>query len=710
MSCSYGIQHDKSSHGHQRGGEMGFCNGKGLEEHAKLLIGLSSKPCMSQAASYVEQHGTSGGDHISRKNSYGYASDRESLASSSSSSDRCGKRELLENIRLQNETFKSMDPKMINSKLPNYSNDKTKNNYESQVQIQPNKLKFHPKLRVGPVYTTLFNSTVNEKEKYTRLDLNQLYSYLPKKSDADILVARYRASVHPLIPVLDWQLFYPTYENFWNNPSAVDVSFYVILFTVLYASSVSLFEENIVKPDERVDKEELIGQMKFYVGTTEIALAMAEYPKKVTITGLQSSVILFTLVRNDCRTDDFLSISSLVRCAQLIELNRDPLNYHRVENTKEIQQKRILWWQIFYLDCTTALSTKLAPLINENECDTEFPNEYKRHYNGDFMLDQAIAFANGRFKWVLCTNRILKASFNIKLKLDQILLKISRDVEILSFFCSSLIQRMLDPINIMPYEEMFVKFASYMLSTFTDRCHILVHILFQKESENKKDYNESLVNGIDNSEEGKKVLNLSSISDVGNINLNDELYLKHVHLLTEFIKYGEMPKYSLFVWEIRKFQPIQTLLILLRNLVCQFNELYVKYKDNNLIVRHLKEQPSVKIIDDALDSLNFLSEHTTELCKQRWGILKNLKAIIWWTLFEQNRRSSEYMIDKNYKLAPYDSTIKESNILLNNSSPYNDDESSVSWDEIYKEMNDLQTIIEDNINMQIWDNLSGHYV
>lgn len=290
---------------------------------------------------------------------------------------------------------------------------------------------------------------------------------------------RYRSSVHPILPILDWQNIYPLYEGFWNDSSKIEISFHIVIFTIFYASSVSLYEERSIRPDTRANSDEQAEKMNFFVGATETALAMSDYRRKVTLVGLQSSTVLYTIVRNDCRTDDSASIASLVRCAQLIDLNRDPSKHHLLDDPKEIQYRRLLWWQILYLDCAIALSTKLPPLILDNEYDTQLPNEYQDSSNVDydFLLDPAVIFANGRYKWVQCTSKILRISFSIRPVSEHTRSRIARDIENLSFCCSSSIQRMLGPINILPSQEAFVKFATSVLSTYADRCYILSTIL-----------------------------------------------------------------------------------------------------------------------------------------------------------------------------------------------------------------------------------------
>jgi hypothetical protein len=557
----------------------------------------------------------------------------------------------------------------------------------------------HPTCRVGPVFTTLFNSSVNLIERGVVENIQQLNSYVPTKGDADVLIARYRTSVHPLIPILDLQQFYPIYEQFWADGSIGTINFFMTLFTIFYASSVSLFEEQSVKHNADLEKADLVKQMKYYMGCVEISLAMAEYPRKVSLAGLQTSVILYTIVRTDCKTDDFLSISSLVRCAQLMELNKDPMSWHNISNVKEIQMRRILWWQVLYLDCTTSLSTRLSPLVDEVEYDTQLPIEYTKHSNGEFILDQSIAFFNGRCQWAKCCNKILKLSFRIKPAPDTLISKIDRDIEHLSFFCSSSIQRMLDPINIKPSEEKFVKFCTLVLSTMVDRCRILMSILFKCTEKRPAISNTPLMS---HSVVVKPSTLTSSISDTGRPMLDDEVLDSHIHLLNEFMKYGEMPHFSIFLWEIRKFQPIQTLFSLLRYVISRVAETGNKHKGNKAemhkAIENIKNHGSSQIIENSISKLSYLSEHTTELCRQRWNVLFDLQSIAWQLMFKTN----EEMMQRNVTLQPHMPVVDVDTPPLS--------EPDERWEEIYQEMNDIQVMIDNNINMNVWDEVSGHFL
>lgn len=593
----------------------------------------------------------------------------------------------LDSLKKQIQDLKSLRPQIADGNEQQYTHIPLQ---EADIKTERwSKELVHPEMRVGSVFTKLFNSSLNLAERSLPMDLELLYSFIPSKDEADILMDRYRSSVHPIIPILDWQTISPLYESFWNDKTSVNISFYITLFTIFYASSVSLYEERCIRVDDTVDRAELIKKMKYYVGATEAALVMDNFPNRISLVGLQASTILYTIVRNDCKTDDFVSISTLVRYSQLLELNRDPQNYHHLTDSKKVQLRRLLWWQIYFLDCTTALSTNLSPLIQHCEYDTQLPNEFKKRFNGQYMLDQAIAFANGRYRWAECTNKLLKASFSVKPPSEQTVVRLTREIENLSFCCSSLIQRMLDPLNIMPSEEQFVVFATSVLSTLEDRCFILLDVLFSDQKV------------VTSPEEGistrdppteRKAIDTSSVANLDLVFLKEATCEKQLHLLSEYLIYGSMPRNAIFVWEIRKYQPIQTLLSILRSIV-------LDAMDKNFSLTSSRIKKRVEIVEEVFSKLNYLSEHTTKLCKQRWKMLKELKDITWDSLFRGDSSTTSTPSDAPSipaSVLPHSNNL---NLLIEN-----------DWDEICKEMASIQSIIDDNINLKVWDDASGHYV
>ncbi|EGV60911.1 hypothetical protein PSN45_001294 [Yamadazyma tenuis] len=532
-----------------------------------------------------------------------------------------------------------------------------------------------PKTRIstGPAFTNVFNSALNQSAPAMVEDLNSLASFMPEKSLADTLFARFKSSIHPLIPILDWEAICPIYERFWIDKS-VDLSFYIQVFTIFYAASVSEFQE--VSFHNYSNTSEYSDRLKYFVGAAEIALAMSGFPRTISLIGLQASVILHSVVRNDCRSDDCGSIGTLVRLAQLIELHRDPLKYHRIEDKNEAQLKRLLWWQIYYLDTTTAISSHLPPIITENEYDTLLPNEYYLDHNDKFKLDQSLAFANGKFRWIECCNRMLRLSFSLRAPDSTAIQKLEKHISDLSIHCSSLIERMLSPANINLSQEAFVNFSASVVSTLPDRCNILLQVLFTAKDEPPQSKPE-----------------ISSVSK-DSIPATSRMVDIQVHLLREFIHHGLMPQNILYLWEVRKFQPIQTLLSLLRNLLLDIKQINAH---NTLpSVKMLRNDKRVKCIEDAVSNLSYLSKNTTKLCEERWKFLIDMKQSIWNIIYGETEVDSLY-----FSSTPSENVFSETS-LNNGASP-------AYWEKFNEEINDFQQLIEDNLSVKLWDESSGHF-
>ncbi|GME82334.1 unnamed protein product [Ambrosiozyma monospora] len=648
-------------------------------------------------------------------------------------------------------------------------------------------------MRDGPVYTNLLNSSLNTSGSYVIKDLDQLANFVPKKEKSDLLLARYTNSIHCIIPIFDLASFHPLYELFWNSydsqvnsrnstdssplpiPSSLDLDFFIVLFTILYAGSVSEFEEFTISGDMLGDtnsslsqvsfddrKHEYASQLKYFVGAAEIALAMSDFPRTVSIIGLQSSVILHSVLRNDCRTDDCGSVATLVRCAQLIELHRDPLKYHGFTDSSVIQGRRMLWWQIVHLDLTSALSSRLCPMINMDQCDTLLPSEYTKAHDGTYRLDPTVTFANGKFRWVECCNKIMHASSNLKLTCDAegtscLVEKLNKDISELNFYCSSSIQRILDPMNILPTKEHFANFSSSVLSTLSDRCYTLLHLAFTevyKKSSNGSQAG-SLLNSRVGSIESSQFSNkdLSSIANVNIEKVDEHLIERQIHLLNEFVKYGAMPHNAVFLWEIRKFQPIQAILSLLRSLILEVKKWdLLKHDDFSRYNKLLKNDRKVLTICLAIDKLGYLSEHATQLCRERWKLIRDLKDATWTQLFGANYNPSSFVENADWRTATQQhkylllsrtqplesqfqqhSTVSESltgdsgstspgdsgsntdfMLSVNTGSSYSEEDvgklTETEWNMILNELDSVQRIIDENINAKLWDHSGGHFL
>jgi len=567
---------------------------------------------------------------------------------------------------------------------------------EVEVDVQP-------KDRKGTVFTNILNSSLFKSAIEPREDLTILLDSVPDRKTCDNLLHRYSVSVHPIIPILDCKNFYLSYESFWNDPSSATLPFYIELFTILYCASVVKYEEDALTfPHEEIRKRLPI--LKKYVGCAEIALSMYKFPRNITIEGLQATVILHSVLRNDCRTNDSGSVGALVRLAQTVELNRDPLKYHGIADMGTVQRRRILWWQLVYLDVTTSLSNRLSPIISGDTYDTQFPSEYVKDCHGCFVLDQPIAFLNGRFRWAECTNKILHNAFNLKPLTDTVYHELYDEIENLSFYTTSLIQRVMDPANTLPAHERFTSFSASILSTLPDRAYLLLYIGRTRKG-NKNAYFTPGDSFSHNPDEHIRLKgDLPDSSSIGNIRiekLDEELIEHQIHLLSEFIKYGEMPNHKLFLWDIRKFQPIQAMLSLIKILLIQAKGIQAQNKFEEFYKHYdFRDDEKVKVIDKAIEKLSYLSVHTTKLCKNRWQLLKNLRCAVWEQLGVQSNR------DVNYDLQTVTDSLSDEDDIRKEGHKVSESD----WRKLLEDLDKLEDVVDENINIKVWDQKAGNYL
>ncbi|KAG7806221.1 hypothetical protein KL921_004949 [Ogataea angusta] len=524
-----------------------------------------------------------------------------------------------------------------------------------------------PEMRAGPVYTSILSPSLCLATGNVAPDLRLLRSYLPEKRDADTLIDRYQSAVHPVVPIFDLRSFHPHYELFWDNDKDASLEFYIVLLAILYAASVAEFEETSIDDHFGPHSDALVAQMKHYVAATEIALAMHGFPTRVALVDLQASFVLHYVLRSDCRTDDCGSVGYLVRLAQLLELQRDPWSYHRLQDASDVQQRRILWWQIYYLDCTTALSTRMPPIIVEGEHDTVFPAEYAKSGTGDFVLDAHVTFANRRFGWAVVCSRILRLAFRLQTPSDKDWFALHRDIDNLALQCSAATQRLLD--NARTIHPDWLAFSTAVVASLADRCHVLVHLSLQRHPHRPE---------------------TSSVSDAQLRTVGPEFEESQIHLLQQYLSYGSMPKNKRYLWEIRKFQPIQTILALLRSLIADVASLD-RAAHSAEAIQALGASAKVRVLADAVQNLGYLADHTTPLCKQRWALVKELKHATWQQVF--GRPQSTH--DPGHSAA---STQSDESLL-----------SDEAWTQILTELGRVDQKIADSISVKVWDDDAGHY-
>lgn len=222
------------------------------------------------------------------------------------------------------------------------------------------------------------------------LERISLLSHLPSKALVDKLIAHYWIAVHLIAKCVHRPRFERHYQKFWVDVSAgVEPrnSFQAVLFAALLSAIVSMPEDKVLT-EFGVDKQSLVDNFR---EGTEAALSRANFLRTTKLETLQAFVMyLIPLCRNDISRAHSALTGSLIRLAECMGLHRDPTTYST--SPVEVQTRRLIWYQICFLDLRTCEDTGPRPQIRPGDYDTQFPlniddDELERAENGDSTVD-----------------------------------------------------------------------------------------------------------------------------------------------------------------------------------------------------------------------------------------------------------------------------------------------------------------------------------
>ncbi|KAK8243463.1 fungal-specific transcription factor domain-containing protein [Phyllosticta capitalensis] len=200
---------------------------------------------------------------------------------------------------------------------------------------------------------------------------NSLVHSLPAKSMADTLLKQYWLAVHPVAPAVHRPSFERQYAAFWKDIS-VGVeprsSLQALILAAMLSAAVSLSEE-VVTNDYGTSKQELVESFK---EGTEAALSRANVVRTTKFETLQAFVMyLIPLCRNEISRSHSALTAMAIRLAECMGLHRDGAQYGL--SAVETHVRRLVWYQLCFLDIRVCDSCGPRPQIREDDFDTKFP-------------------------------------------------------------------------------------------------------------------------------------------------------------------------------------------------------------------------------------------------------------------------------------------------------------------------------------------------
>ncbi|EXJ64160.1 hypothetical protein A1O7_00496 [Cladophialophora yegresii CBS 114405] len=199
-----------------------------------------------------------------------------------------------------------------------------------------------------------------------------LLNFLPAKAAADILVRNYFENVHFIARVVHWPSFQLHYDNFWTSvlaglePPAWQQS---LVLAVLFSAVASMAEQDVIAIFAR-PQSTILGN--FQTGT-EVALSKAQFLRATKLETLQALVIyLIPMCRDQLSRAHSVIVGMAVRLGECMGLHRDPDEVYGLSPV-ESHVRRIVWFQLCFLDFRTCESQGPRPGVKREDYDTKFP-------------------------------------------------------------------------------------------------------------------------------------------------------------------------------------------------------------------------------------------------------------------------------------------------------------------------------------------------
>lgn len=198
-----------------------------------------------------------------------------------------------------------------------------------------------------------------------------LIDFLPSKPIADRLLNQYWLAVHPLCRTVHRPSFQNRYRAFWADvETGVEPpgSLQAIIFAALFSGVVSM-PDNVILMEFGTTKKDLVDN--FQMGT-ETALGRANVIRTTKVETLQALVMyMIPLCRGEISRSHSALVGTALRIAECMGLHRDGTEYGF--GPIETHVRRLIWYQLCFLDIRTCEAQGPRPHIRADEFDAHFP-------------------------------------------------------------------------------------------------------------------------------------------------------------------------------------------------------------------------------------------------------------------------------------------------------------------------------------------------
>lgn len=526
----------------------------------------------------------------------------------------------------------------------------------SQRNSQPNNPGLHNSLNAyssNPATTVNYLYGTNTYYSNDNL-LSDLVTHLPNSRARSFeLLERYMNSVHILLPIMvninefikEHERYWDLYDPYKNGPSSSPESslnsgsdspdakdfnllqFYTLYFPVLYASTISEFEEY----DNLLLNQDI---NKYLKGFNKIC-QYYNYPH-----GIKTMPLLLgnVIIQSTSPNPSTMEMSQIIRYAKFLQLHKDPVISLRIQDWKVVKFRRLLWWVIFGLDALSSHNFCLPPVCKFDDFNVVMPEDEDPAYDENgvvikktlnvtilallvkFKFDRILSELVYQLHNGLSTNITPEETDEIKRMIVNLFHFIHKSINKITNYYQTRPPKTVQEMNLLN----FIKNHSW---SFVDRAFMLLHkkILLRDparaphegkigdtkyEKALTKDRETALSLGKYEDTFGRiQEANIISNFDSSSIsqlrfnqhelftyeNLHNNLIPSILHNLNDFLKYNDFIKFGKFNWYVKRTIPLDSIILL-------FIILCVKFKYEFMTVNELVIY--VKLINKALFILN----------------------------------------------------------------------------------------------------------
>ncbi|AET41674.1 Zn(II)2Cys6 transcription factor Ecym_8404 [Eremothecium cymbalariae DBVPG len=488
------------------------------------------------------------------------------------------------------------------------------------------------------------------------------FQLLPSRERCLELLDHYKVSVHPILPLVEMDQFVVAHMEFWEswdgtlNQKTLD--FLLLLMPIAYAGATAKYHETY--------DPKLMDEIRNYHNVIQKLYTLYEFPTRFSLRSLIGSVLLNSIIENPSIT----TVAQLFRLAQKIQLTLDPVSYHGMTDQALIRSRRILFWQIFYLDTITSLHNNLPPLIKPGEFDTVLMTELD--HNG--FMNPSVCFINAKYRFVVLINELCQGNFNnIHTRGEHTSSGIKERILELHDCCtgSALVlnnhlkrYKAEDPVT-----ARFIVWAVFMLNTFADRSLLLLHLSLIRKSllmiSKRKTTRSTSKPGGDPIIDSGYGQNLNMIQYLLNDNgyldfsldktwvynyedLKNNLVPASLHYLDEFIKYQAESTHATFNWELLVGDmPINAITFALNSLALDISRVHKMGSYFQLLtdLRFMLLSKAIPLVESKMNA-------TTEICKHCFKLIKLLFQLIQIKYGNSESHAGKKLFFNKYEIPP----------------------------------------------------------